>query len=33
MRTTERLLQSYGGIGWAKGHDLRCVNQKVPKLM
>ena len=25
--TTERLLQSCGGIGWALGQDLRCVSQ------
>ena len=28
MRTTERLLQSCVGIGWAGGQDLRCVNQQ-----
>ena len=28
MRTTEILLQSCGGIGWAGGQDLRCVNQQ-----
>ena len=27
MRTTERLLQSHGGIGLAGGQDLRGVNQ------
>ena len=27
-RPTERLLQSHGGIGWAGGYDLRCVNQQ-----
>ena len=27
MRPTERLLQSHGGIGWAGGQDLRCVNE------
>ena len=26
-RPTERLLQSSGGIVWAGGQDLRCVNQ------
>ena len=26
MKTTERLLQSCGGIGRAGGQDLRCVN-------
>ena len=26
-RTTEKLLQSRGDIGWAGGYDLRCVNQ------
>ena len=29
MRTTERLLQSHGGSGWAGGQDLRCVNQQL----
>ena len=28
LRTTERLLQSHGGVGWAGGHDLRCVSQQ-----
>ena len=28
MRTTEKLLQSRGGIGWVGGQDLRCVNQQ-----
>ena len=28
MRTTERLLQSCGGISWTGEHDLRCVNQQ-----
>ena len=27
-RTTERLLQSRWGFGWAAGQDLRCVNQQ-----
>ena len=28
MKPTERLFQSHGGIGWAGGQDLRCVNQQ-----
>ena len=27
MRTTERLLQSHGAIGWAGGQGLRLVNR------
>ena len=29
QRTTERLIQSCGGIGWAGGQDQRCVNQQL----